>query len=646
MRDPDDGVSVLRLAVDVSDPVVRRRVADIFAATYSLRRALQRGARDACRAYRAAHHERARDPAAIRTRLGLSRKGIEAAASRHVDRAPHLRRSITKALALHVADTVWTATERHLFRDARGKTAGMPRVGRYHDFTRIPGRARSHTTANKWETFRLHGSLAGHRTAYTGTDGRLFQPRRMRPVVPPADGWWSYDGPLAVVFTGLGAGPLVLPVRLPAAPANQPILDHHLADSDRWHKLDLVRHQDANAVGGWRYEAHLLVLTRPYVAPAVTLRREAAAIATVGRAAGLDVNVSNVTVASHDGAGGDLQITRTARDAGQRAVQHARARDERRRQRRLERSRRAANPDQYELSARQAARASACEAAGKPPPVVIPRGPRKARADRKPVRAYRRDRLSKRYRRGRAAQVAAAAAVARARRDHARQIAATLVGDHGFRLTVADCDIAQWGRQWGRSLAAFSPATLLAAIEREAGAVAAVAGVAGGVVRADPFATALSQHCLCGARVDKSLGDRVHACPSCGLRGDRDAVAATLAAFVVVASRAARGSVDYATARAASRLAHTRTTLERTLAFTFQGRQDVPSESNAHSARDGSFIVWAGRTPDHVVVARRTVGTALPPTPDEPGSGQTTSDRRWMRTNLSSGGLVPLRDSS
>jgi hypothetical protein len=232
-----------------------------------------------------------------------SRDALEHAAYDHLDAAPHLRRFATKALAMHLADTVWTATERHLFRDASGKTQGTPRVTRWYEFRRIPGRARSHRKDRKWETFRLHGTLAGHRAAYTGSDGRFFQPRHLRGVEHDAS-WWDHDGPLAVVFTGLPDGDVVLPVRLPAAPANQPILDHHLADPARWHKIDLVRRRDPNAAGGWRYEAHLIVLTAPYASPATIAARKAAAIHTAKRSAGIDVNVSNITVASHEGGRG------------------------------------------------------------------------------------------------------------------------------------------------------------------------------------------------------------------------------------------------------------------------------------------------------------------------------------------------------
>ena len=247
---------------------------------------------------------------------------------------------------------MWTATERHLFADSQGHRLGKPGVSRYYDFNRIPGRARSHTRTGKWETFRLQGKLSGHRKAYTGTDGNFFQPRSMRPVPAPGTSWWSYDGPLVVVCSGLGAGELALPVRLPAAPSNQPILDHHLKEPEKWHKIDLVRRRDPFAAGGWRYEAHLMVLTTPYVSPETERHRATAASESAGRKAGIDVNVSNVTVASHKN-GEDLRVTRIERDAGGRDRERYRAARKRRRERALERSRRAANPDQYHLSNRQ-----------------------------------------------------------------------------------------------------------------------------------------------------------------------------------------------------------------------------------------------------------------------------------------------------
>lgn len=643
-RNTDDGVSVLRLALDTSDPLQRSRIEAMFEGAYVVTRALQRGVRDACRAYRAARHERAREPAAVRERLGLSRTALEHRAYDHINAAPHLRRFVTKALSMHLADAVWTSAERHLFADASGKRHGMPRIGRWFDFTRLPGRARSHTKANKWETFRLHGTLAGHRAAYTDRDGTFVQPRTLRPV--QSKDWWRYQGPLAVVFSGLADnGTLVLPVRLPTAPSNQPILEHHLGDPSRWHRITLVRSRAPHADGGWRYEAHLMVLTQPYVSPSAAARRARVAIETADRSAGIDVNVSNVTVASHD-TGAAMAVTRIERDAGQRERAWKQRKRERRRARALERSRRAANRAQYQLSKRQEKHARRLAAAGRPPIEMIPRGPRNARVDGVPLQSYRRDALSSTYRRTRAEHARDAQATSRARRDHARALAAEVVATHGYQLVVEDVSIVAWARSWGAALAAFSPGTLVSAIDREARAVGAIAGGEGGVVRASTRTTALSQHCPCGARVAKTLRERVHQCPACLLTADRDAVSAVLASFVTLVTRGDPSSaqVDYLASVGA--LPEIRRVLQASSSSSsspssYDGWQDTLSESNGRSARDGSFIAWMTPTPGTretlpcAAVARRNAGTARCSTRNETGLGQTTSERTSMRTGMS-----------
>src|SRR5262245_32591125 len=95
VRTPEDGASVLRLARDTSDPMQRGRIEAMFRACYAVRRAVQRDVRDRTRAYWGARHERARDPAGARDRLGLSRTALEHAAYGHLDAAPHLRRFVT-----------------------------------------------------------------------------------------------------------------------------------------------------------------------------------------------------------------------------------------------------------------------------------------------------------------------------------------------------------------------------------------------------------------------------------------------------------------------------------------------------------------------------------------------------------------------
>jgi hypothetical protein len=177
-----------------------------------------------------------------------------------------MRAHVTKALALHVADEVWKTADRHLFVDKSGRRHGPPRVGDWFGFTRIPGRARSHTkTRPTWETWRLVGTLQSHLDGYATAPGvtvaeavlatpgtSVFAQPKAIPA-PGNQGWWAYTGPLAVVFTGLPGGDLVMPVRLPQGAGAFPRLAHYLADPGTWHKIDLVRVRDRRAPGGWRY---------------------------------------------------------------------------------------------------------------------------------------------------------------------------------------------------------------------------------------------------------------------------------------------------------------------------------------------------------------------------------------------------------
>ena len=132
-------VAVIRLELDVSDERVRRRVERQWGAVFRLRRALQRDAAARCRAYWAAHHERERDPNALRERLGLTRKGIEAAAKRHIEGSGWMRDHLTKSVGLHVADEVWQTVDRHLFADASGRRTGRRGSGRGGTSPAFPG---------------------------------------------------------------------------------------------------------------------------------------------------------------------------------------------------------------------------------------------------------------------------------------------------------------------------------------------------------------------------------------------------------------------------------------------------------------------------------------------------------------------------
>ena len=214
---------------------------------------------------------------------------------------------------------------------------------------------------------------------------------------------------------------------------------------------------------------------------------------------------------------------------------------------------------------------------------------------------------------------------------------------HGYQIVIEDVRLPAWSASWGRALAAFSPGILITAIDREARAVGVRAGGVGGVARGSTQTTALSQHCPCGERVAKRLGDRVHACPRCDLRGDRDDVSAILASFVVFSERGVPASarVDYPAAHGALG------EIRRALRSTYHGWQDTLSESTGLSARDGSFVAWSTPTPDSVVVARRNVGMAACSTLHETGIRRTTAARARWRTNMSPSDLwSDLRDNS
>ncbi|GGJ55276.1 zinc ribbon domain-containing protein [Streptomyces brasiliensis] len=73
---------------------------------------------------------------------------------------------------------------------------------------------------------------------------------------------------------------------------------------------------------------------------------------------------------------------------------------------------------------------------------------------------------------------------------------------------------------------ATTPGRLITAIGREC------EKTGGRILRASTVTTKLSQTCFCGAKVAKTLADRIHTCTACGLVGDRDMVSAALGAHV------------------------------------------------------------------------------------------------------------------
>ena len=293
-----------------------------------------------------------------------------------------------------------------------------------------------------------------------------------------------------------------------------------------------------------------MVLGEGYHSLATGARRQAAA--GLERVGGVDGNVSNLAVVSFPSscspADGEVASTRVTLSDEEKARLARQRRKDRARQRALNRSRRAGNPQQYQPSRRQRRRARRRAAAGLGErQVIVPGGARVLDARGRPKQPYREDALSRGYRRTRAQHAEAAASFQESRRQRALRLAAAIVAVHGPRLRIEAANISAWFRRWGRSCLAFTPGRLISALDQECSASG------GALLRVSTSRTALSQHCLCGARVPKALGQRTHSCPTCGLSGDRDLVSAALAAFTTLddPTDPASARVDYDRARLA-----------------------------------------------------------------------------------------------
>jgi hypothetical protein len=148
------------------------------------------------------------------------------------------------------------------------------------------------------------------------------------------------------------------------------------------------------------------------------------------------------------------------------------------------------------------------------------------------------------------------------------------------------------------------------------------AATGGRLYRASTRSTALSQHCPCAAQVPKTLAQRTHACPACGLRGDRDIVSAALAACVELAD-----PDDPRTARVDYRLAHA---LRAGLASQQEregsvNRHQPPPSSDAGSARTGSH---------HRVASAERAALGPPPNRPSPQPGRRGTSRKKQHPKL------------
>jgi hypothetical protein len=533
--------STLVLNLDTSDAHSRKRLETLYFTVFNLRRALQHDAQRLCREYWSRMSNRdTLGWKAVADDLGLSRNGFEKLACQHALDSGWATDHVSMALVSHMADAVFEDAGRHLWSDVSGHRAGALHVTPLHKFATIHGRARSHTTKNKWETFRLYGTLEGHLDVY-GSLGKhptlanvaalpagtpILRQHNMK--TPGLTKWSAYAGPLVMVFAG---GPqsnepeLQLPVRLPQGRGQWDRVLHFLANPDTWHKIDLVRRADSSRPGGWRYEMHLLVLSEGY---ASLHNRELLNAARTDRTACVDVNVSNLSVVSVDSSHHDPRSTVVRADAEERDRLSRAAAKKRRGLRRVDRSRRASNAQQYAKSKAQVQRDERRAARGLGPVTdSTPRGARLTNAAGIPRQAYRRDQLSSTYRDLRRRQGEQARSMSLTKQAKAHDVAVQLVAIHGTNWLIEDCNLAAWAKRWGKSLHAFAPGMVTA----ELAALTAQRG--GSFVKVATRPTALSSHCLCGRRVEKSLCVRRHNCTTCGFTGDRDLVAAGLGTCVV-----------------------------------------------------------------------------------------------------------------
>lgn len=132
----------------------------------------------------------------------------------------------------------------------------------------------------------------------------------------------------------------------------------------------------------------------------------------------------------------------------------------------------------------------------------------------------------------------------------------------------------------------------------------------------------MSQHCLCGQRVPKTLAQRVHDCPHCGLVADRDIVSAAMAACVELTN-----PDDPRTARVDYRLAHA---LRVGLASQQEWEGSVNRHQRPSSPDDGS-----ARTGSHQRVASaEQAAPGTPPNRPDPKPGRRGTSRKQPAPKL------------
>jgi hypothetical protein len=281
----------------------------------------------------------------------------------------------------------------------------------------------------------------------------------------------------------------------------------YLDDPGAWRQIKIVRREIRNH---FVYEAHLLCAKESYRDPS---RYGCAPDGVVG----VDLGVSNLAAVGigPDGTLTDALLVRTtSEELEQRRLV---ARQRRRTQRALERSRRATNPDAY-----------GPDRYGRPG-----RGSRLPGIRLTASKAYRDRRRGLRDDRRRERE---------SRVITTNRTAIAVLQRCGTNIITEDVTVKAWQRTWGGSISYFAPSEMISALEREA-------RLAGGSFTKVPCRLGLTQTCHCGAVKKKSLAERWHRCQACGsgfetAPVDRDLHSAYLAAFVTVTSSPIAATLD------------------------------------------------------------------------------------------------------
>lgn len=119
--------------------------------------------------------------------------------------------------------------------------------------------------------------------------------------------------------------------------------------------------------------------------------------------------------------------------------------------------------------------------------------------------------------------------IKRKQQDYRKVLHGRLVNEickTGINIAGEEVSVKAWQSHWGKAVGNRAPGMFQELLKRR------VNTLGGNFYLFDANTTALSQTCACGQKVEKTLSDRVHTCPSCGIEMQRDLMSAFLARYV------------------------------------------------------------------------------------------------------------------